>query len=269
MKRVDAYNALVGKSIILEDGDTITFIKNLHNINMYKELFKRFPSYNEIDDIKAVNEKINQNIVEAFSASKKTVSNEEPKSFHLGIDSFDTRDVYLYDGNVAYLLRLTIGNLTDGNKIAYAKRRVEIARKEITEKIKRAETQGETPLNQLNNIVPDSSANVNTESGKKQVKVDSEGRKLSEAQSKFFEKSKIRDEDGKTIHSFVYANRTPASRVVNDIINYFDNGTVPSADTRSGNTNITDFLYSERDQTFGEVNAALRKENEKLKTGNG
>jgi len=56
--------------------------------------------------------------------------------------------VYLTDDSNVCRLALCIANLTDGIKIAYVKRYIEKARQEIAEKIKKAETAGQTRLNQ-------------------------------------------------------------------------------------------------------------------------
>ena len=68
---------------------------------MYNELFKRYPNYKNVKDIKTVNNNINKNIVELLENSNNISSNEQD---YMGrhkdnkIDSFDTRRVSFYDG---------------------------------------------------------------------------------------------------------------------------------------------------------------------------
>ena len=152
MTKREAYNALVGRKIVLEDGDEITFIKNLPGgRSVYDELFKKRPGYESGIDIVAVSEKINRNIVETVAASKMVKPNETQRHPHVGVVDFDLRDVYLDDGNVIYRLEMNIANLTDGSKVAYVKRYIEHALPDITEKIRMAETAGQSPLNRPSN----------------------------------------------------------------------------------------------------------------------
>ena len=163
MTPMEAYNSLVGKQIALEDGDVITFIKNLPGRSVYKELFKKFPGYEPGIDVKAVSESINKNIVEVIEASEIQTRNEPQKHPHIGIVDFDSRSVYLTDGTNVYRLELNIANLTDGTKIAYVKRYIENASTEIKKKIKKAETAGQTHLNQPSkSSIPQKSQNSNS-----------------------------------------------------------------------------------------------------------
>ena len=163
----EAYNALIGHKITLEDGDTITFIKKLPNIDLYKELFRKLPGYEPGIDVKAISENINKNIVEVITASNVEIRNEAQRHPHIGIKDFEQRNVYLYDGNEVYKLELNIANLTDNTKIAYVKRFIEKAEVSIEDKIKKAETAGQTRLNQLSN-------------GRNQNEVDSSNTKISQ-----------------------------------------------------------------------------------------
>ena len=144
----EAYNSLIGQKITLEDGDTITFVKKIPNIDLYKELFKKFPGYDEGLDVKAISETINKNMVEVVTASNIETRNEPQIHEHVGVKDFDIREVYITDGNEVYKLKLSIANLTDNTKIGYAKRYISRANEEISEKIKKAETRGKTPVNQ-------------------------------------------------------------------------------------------------------------------------
>lgn len=148
----EAYNSLVGQKITLEDGDVITFIKKLPKRDVYKELFLKLPGYEDGIDVKAVSEKINQNIIEVITASQAQTRNEAQRHPHIGIKDFDQREVYLVDNSDAYRLELCIANLTDGTKIAYVKRYIEKASQEIAEEIKKAETAEQIRLNQPSDV---------------------------------------------------------------------------------------------------------------------
>ena len=157
-----AYNALIGQRIVLEDGDTLTFIKKLPEVDLFKELFRKFPSYSNISDIKAVNEIANKNIVDILSASSAIGKNIPQRHYHAGVVNFDKRSVLLFDGNTAYRLDISVANLTDGGKIAYSKDYVKQATAEEIEKIKRAETARKISREStLKNSIRSSEANVN------------------------------------------------------------------------------------------------------------
>lgn len=126
MSQREVYNSLIGKQITFNDGITATIKQWLpNNKNMYNELFKRYPNYKNVKDIKTVNNNINKNIVELLENSNNISSNEPD---YMGrhrdnkIDSFDTRRVSFYDGKNAYDLDFSIAKMQDGNYIAYAKR---------------------------------------------------------------------------------------------------------------------------------------------------
>lgn len=193
MTPVEAYNALVGLKITLEDGDVITFIKKLPGRNVYKELFKKLPGYEEGIDVRAVSESINRNIVDVVSASSAEIRNEPQRHQHVGIKDFDQREVFLYDNSEVYRLELCIANLTDGTKIAYVKRYIEKASEEVANKIKKAETAGQTRLNQPST---NSIRNPGKDVKSKMSARDSTGRQLTEAQREYFRGSKVRDKDG-------------------------------------------------------------------------
>lgn len=155
-----AYNALVGQKIVLEDGDTITFVKKLPgNRDMYNELFRKYPAFKGNINIKAVSDSINKNIVDTITASTMDKPNQKQKHQHLGVTDFDKRSVYVYDGNKAYDLKLSIANLTDGSKIAYAKSFIEEAGADISAEIKKAETAWKSqPESTFDNYTTTSSA---------------------------------------------------------------------------------------------------------------
>jgi len=211
-----AYNALVGQRITLDDGDTITFVKKLPgNRDMYNELFRKYPAFEGDVDIKAISDSVNKNIVEAITGSTIEERKQKQRHQHLGVTDFDKRNVYVYDGNKAYDLKLSIANLTDGSKVAYAKSFIKEADAKITAEIKKAETAWKSQ--------PESTSSVNyttTPSAKSQEEIskkiveqkissdnpdarysardtDSTGRELSAGQQEYFKDSKIRDDEGR------------------------------------------------------------------------
>ena len=97
MSQREIYNYLIGKQITFNDGITATIKQWLpNNKNMYNELFKRYPNYKNVKDIKGVNNNINENIVELLENSNNISSNElDYMGGHRDnkTDSFDTRSV--------------------------------------------------------------------------------------------------------------------------------------------------------------------------------
>lgn len=130
-------------------------------------------------DVKAVSEAINKNILDVVTASTIDERNQPQKHPHIGIVDFDQRAVYLADDSDAYRLELCIANLTDGTKIAYVKRYIEKASEEIAQKIKKAETAGQTRLKRPSeNTISQDGENV------KYSLSDSDGKQLEKAVSK-------------------------------------------------------------------------------------
>ena len=158
-----AYNAIVGKSISFEDGDTITFIKRMPgNKDVYNELFRKLPAHNGIIAIWEINESINKNIADAIKASTISIRNEAQKHEHKGVKDFDKRNVYLTDGNVVYKLTFAIANLEDGTKAPYAKSYISLVPDFINKKIKEAETARKSqPESTSNNSIRQENENVN------------------------------------------------------------------------------------------------------------
>ena len=193
-----AYNSLVGQIITLDDGDVITFVKNIPGIEMYKELFKKYPGYDGSFDIVGINWDINKNILDVVSGSMVQKRNEPQRHYHYGISDFDQRQVFITDGNEVYRLELNIANLTDGKKVVYVKRYIEKADYETAQKVKKAETAGKTRLNQ-----PSGTSIRNPEQVvKKKLQMsdrDSDGRQISDGQREYFKDSVVRDDDGNLI----------------------------------------------------------------------
>lgn len=187
----EAYNALVGMTITLSDGENITLVKRIPGKDLYNEFFRRNPTFDPGIDIRILNDEVNRNIIEALTNSVTTLKDEpDHKKKHAknGITTFDTRQVRIADDKGAYILLLSIAKLTDGRKIAYAKKNIE-KDDETWKKIQAEEGTSKSRFpNLLNNNIPQSSSNVNTR--------DSEGNTLTQAQQKFFAESKVRDENG-------------------------------------------------------------------------
>ena len=148
----EAYNQLVGTQIELEDGDIITFVKNLPKRDMYSELFRKRPGYGADVDVAVVSDAVNRNMPEVVSASVAKDRNVPQQHEHVGIVDFDQRYVYLYDGVSAYKLDFWVANLTDGKKIAYVKKYIEKAEPNVESKIKKAETAGKHRLDRPSGI---------------------------------------------------------------------------------------------------------------------
>lgn len=64
---------------------------------------------------------------------------------------------------------------------------------------------------------------------------------------------------GDTIQTFEYGKKTSASKIINDIKEYFETGTIPQKQS-----NIRDFIYSERDPEQQKIIRQLERRNQKL-----
>ena len=211
MSQRKIFNSLVGKTIEFNDGIKATIIKSLpNNKDVYNELFKRYPTYQNVNNIKSVNNKINENVVELLENSDN-ISPNEPDYMNRHkknkIKSFDTREVKLYDGNNAYNLTFSIAKLNDGTYVAYAKRNL-AKDTDLLNKIKK-----EAPTSKSRGVLPYtntiSKSNKNVKSDNVSTKysmqenqnnaVDSQGRNLSEEQREYFKDSKVRDESGRLL----------------------------------------------------------------------
>ena len=152
MTQKEIYKNLIGKQIVLNDGITVTIEDWLPgNKNMYNELFKRYPTYQNIPSIKSVNNTINKNITELLETSGNVSANEpDYNSRHSNnkIDTFDTRKVSFYDGKNAYDLDLSIAKMLDGKYVAYAKRNLS-NNSALLNKIKK-----EAPMSKSQGVLP-------------------------------------------------------------------------------------------------------------------
>ena len=167
MTQREIFNSLVGKTIEFNDGIKATIIKSLpNNKDVYNELFKRYPTYQNVNNIKSVNNKINENIVELLENSDN-ISPNEPDYMNRHkknkIKSFDTREVKLYDGNNAYNLTFSIAKLNDGTYVAYAKRNL-AKDTDLLNKIKKeAPTSKSRGVLPYTNTIPQSNKNVKSD----------------------------------------------------------------------------------------------------------
>lgn len=217
MNQREIYNSLVGKQITFNDGIIATIKQWLpNNKNMYNELFKRYPNYKNVNDIKGVNKNINENIVELLENSNN-VSPNEPDYMNRHkdnkINSFDTRKVSFFDGKNAYDLDFSIAKMQDGNYVAYAKKNLS-ANNELLNKIKKeaptSKSRGVLPYadnisQNSNNVKSDisstkysmqESTNNTQELDNSSFSYDNQGRTLTKEQQEFFKDSKVRDEQG-------------------------------------------------------------------------
>ena len=158
----EAYNSLVGTTLQFPDGQTATIVKNLPQKDMYNELYRRNPAYKKVQDIKSVNNTVNDNIVELLENSELTNTSPDFNNKHAaqGINNFDTRKVTFFDGETAYDITFSIAELEDGSKVAYAKKFLE-PNEDVLKKIKKAETSSKSPVNPLSNNIIESIRNFN------------------------------------------------------------------------------------------------------------
>lgn len=138
MSPTEAYRTLVDKKVSFPDG--IILVNYLPgDKNMYNELFKNGTKNVRGADIRVMNGKINRNFEEILmnsSVSARNIPDKDERHKENKIESFDKRTVLIADDNCAYKLNLSIANLTDGRKVAYAKSGL-FAKKAIWEKIKK------------------------------------------------------------------------------------------------------------------------------------
>ena len=184
-KSKKAYDKLHTTELPFADYDSL-----IRAIEMYNELLHRRPAYKtELkEEIKGLNDKVNENIVELLTTSEmipfgKEAPDTNGKHKHLGIKSFDNRTVRLADDGNSYRLDLTIANLEDGSKVAYAKKYIEpdpILRKKI-EEMDRSKSPNAT--SSTNSIT--SGKKKSTTTSRNSIDVDTTGRELSEGQKEF------------------------------------------------------------------------------------
>lgn len=152
MTQREIYSSLIGKSITFNDGITATIVNRLPSKDMYNELFKRYPKYENIQNIKSTNNHINENIIELLENSDNISANEQDymnRHQKQGISTFDTRSVSFFDGNKAYDLTFSIAKLSDGKYVAYAKRNLSSNDKLLNE-IKKEMPRSKSSLTSLN-----------------------------------------------------------------------------------------------------------------------
>ena len=159
----EIYNSLIGKVITLNDGIQVEIVNRLPNKNMYNEFFKRYPTYQNVNNIRDLNQTINENMVELLENSNNISPNEsdyQGRHAKQGITNFDTRLVSFYDGNRAYDLTLSIAKLQNGKYVAYAKRNLS-RNKNLTNQIRKEKPMSESQLTSLSdNNIPQSNENV-------------------------------------------------------------------------------------------------------------
>ncbi len=110
---------------VLPDG--MEYMKLDGNKNMYNELIRRWPAFDNGINIRTLNNEVNRNVIEALTyslAKRKNVPDANNKHAANGMTHFDTRTVTVADNNGAYTIDLSIAKLTDGSKVSYAKKNV-------------------------------------------------------------------------------------------------------------------------------------------------
>ena len=210
------FKSIVGKQIKFNDGIVATIKDWLpNNKNMYNELFKRYPKYQGVNNIKEVNNNINENSLELLENSDN-ISPNEPD--YMGrhkankIKNFDTRKVSLYDGKNAYDLTFSIAKMDDETYVAYAKKELAKNDKLLNKIKKEAPTSKSRGVLPSDNNIPQSNKNVksdistkysmqNNENNTQELdnssfSYDNQGRTLTKEQQEYFKDSKAVDENG-------------------------------------------------------------------------
>lgn len=190
-----AYKKLIDKYVVVSEGDEIYFERRLPGKKqMYDELFKRRPKNNGVKNIDSINTKINNNIIELVASSEalnKNIPDVNNRHKKNNIVSFDTREVNIADNKNAYRLELTIANLADGKKVAYAKKWLEVD-KNLNKKIKAA-VKGQSLQKLPSNNILSSSTDITSEDsvneGTHSLVVDSEGNNLNPTDDEDIRKS--------------------------------------------------------------------------------
>jgi ribosomal protein L4 len=190
MTEKEVFDSLIGHEFTLPEGN-VKVASRLPGKSMYQELYKRRPNYKGVEDIKQLNSDVNYNMEELLDNSKIKKSNvpdANGKHSKQGIDSFDTRTVNFYDGNKSYTIDFSIANLSNGEKVAYAKKFFGL-NEDLTKKIQASETMGEkSQLDQK--TVSEDIVSQNQENATENVK------KLTKEQEEYFKDSVVRDENG-------------------------------------------------------------------------
>jgi len=165
MSQREIYNSLIGKEIVLNDGIKAKIVNRLPSKNMYNELFKRYPTYQNVKDIKTINNRINENFTELLENSDNISPNEPDyngRHQKQKINSFDTRKVSFFDGNKAYDLDLSIAQLNDGTYIAYAKKNLK-PNNNLLNEIKKERSMSKSQLTSAGNNIPQINKNVKSD----------------------------------------------------------------------------------------------------------
>ncbi len=128
MNQREIYGLLVGKKIKLNDGLEVKIVNRLPKKDMYNELFKRYPRNKNLNNIKEINNRINENIEELLKNSNYINVRSDVNNRHVEqkIANFNTREVLFYDGNQTYKLTLSIAILQDGTRVAYSKKMIKV-----------------------------------------------------------------------------------------------------------------------------------------------
>lgn len=168
----------------------------------------------DLSEIKNINSKINGNLDETIEISDlvRTKPDKEQRHSKFNIKNFDTREVNIYDpdSQQAYILKLSIAELNNGEKVGYAKKTLE-PNETLTKTIKKETLTSSASKNGRHSrsdvstkSIPPTQQNVNdntkysieeSENNSDSFSMDNRGRKLSKEQQEYFKNSKVRDEN--------------------------------------------------------------------------
>lgn len=192
---------LGGQTFTAYDGDTPVEIKiESHNKSFINNNGKRAKVNNDLAT-KNINRKIKQETVvlsdEIIRASKFKESVPSKYSHgwldNKGHGNWERRTVFVQEkNNSVWEATLHIANTQNGEKILYDIDPIKI----VDGTASPSKKLGTSPATSTTDSIRQGGENVNTQFS---MRVDSEGRELSEAQQEFFKDSKVRDEEGRLL----------------------------------------------------------------------
>lgn len=185
---------LGGQTFTAYDGNTPVEIKIENSRKRFKNKNDRFVQVNKDLTVKHIGQKIKQEAVvlsdEIIKASKFKESIPSKYSHgwldNNGQSNWERRTVFVQEkNNSVWEATLHIANAQNGEKVLYD-----------IDPIKKVESPIKLGATSTTDSIRQGEENVNTQFS---MRVDSEGRELSEAQQEFFKDSKVRDEEGRLL----------------------------------------------------------------------
>lgn len=185
---------LGGQTFTAYDGNTPVEIKIENSRKRFKNKNDRFVQVNKDLTVKHIGQKIKQEAVvlsdEIIKASKFKESIPSKYSHgwldNNGQSNWERRTVFVQEkNNSVWEATLHIANAQNGEKVLYD-----------IDPIKKVESPIKLGATSTTDSIRQGGENVNTQFS---MRVDSENRKLSEAQQEFFKDSKVRDEEGRLL----------------------------------------------------------------------